>query len=330
MRLRSLDLNLLVVFDAVARERSVTRAAARLNMTQPAISHALGRLRSTLGDALFVRTPDGMDATPFARRLAEPIQDALHSLTLAVESAEDFDPPVSSRSFHIGVNNRAAVALATPVSKAVMTVAPDVRLVFRPSGTLDLEDCLDCGELDLAVGGWRAANERFRDLHLFDDPFVAVVQRGHPGALEPVISLDTLARYPHLALSSTGEDASFVDRELERHGLARKVVLHASLLCAPSLLASTQMITILAERTAREFARMTPLNVLQLPFEPPRLQTVMLWHRRVDNLASHRWLRDLIAGVARTLAGQGAAAKQPGQHENPICLDAQSALPNKP
>ena len=90
--LRSLDLNLLTVFDVVARERSVTRAAARLNMTQPAISHALGRLRNALGDDLFVRTPDGMDATPFAQRLAEPIRDALQGLRLAIEHGEEFDP----------------------------------------------------------------------------------------------------------------------------------------------------------------------------------------------------------------------------------------------
>ena len=153
MNWRRLDLNLLVVFDAVAQERSATRAAAKLNMTQPAISHALARLRSALGDELFVRTPDGMEPTPYAERLAGPVRAALESLNTALDGAAAFDPAAAERGFSVAVDNRAALVLAAPLATTVAAEAPGVSLDLRPSGTLDLAERLDRGELDLALGG---------------------------------------------------------------------------------------------------------------------------------------------------------------------------------
>src|SRR6202046_1999496 len=119
MNWRMLDLNLLVVFDAVARERNATRAATKLNMTQPAISHALARLRSALRDELFVRTPDGMEPTPYAERLVGPVRAALESLQTALDGAAPFDPETAERGFTLAMDNRAAVVLAAPLAAAV-------------------------------------------------------------------------------------------------------------------------------------------------------------------------------------------------------------------
>lgn len=296
---RKIDLNLLVVFDAVAQARSATRAAAKLNMTQPAISHALARLRGTLHDELFVRTPDGMAPTPFAERLAGPVRAALEGLGTALDGAAAFDPAIADRRFVISLDNRAALVLAASVAAAVAAEAPGITLDLRPSGTLDVADRLDRSELDLALGTLAAPGERFSDLRLFENGFAALMRRGHPAAEAGDLGLAALAALPHLALSSTGEDTEFLDAELARHGLERRVPLRAPLLAAAALLAQSDMVAVVGERTARAFARIAPLHVMPLPFPSPQLVTAMLWHRRLDDVPAHRWLRSLVLRVAR-------------------------------
>lgn len=301
MNWRKLDLNLLVVFDVVAQERSATRAAAKLNMSQPAISHALTRLRHALRDELFVRTPEGMEPTPYAERLVDPVRAALRALHTALDGAAEFDPATTERGFSLAVDNRSALILAPPLAAAVAAEAPGVSLDLRPSGTLDLVERLDRGELDLALGGLAAPGERFSDVRLFEDGFAALVRRGHPAAVDGTIGLDALAAYPHLALSSTGEATAFVDAELAQVGVARRVALRAPLLAAAAALGQSDMIAVIGERAARAFARAAPLEVLSLPFASPKLLTAMLWHRRSEDVPAHRWLRRIALRVARSL-----------------------------
>jgi DNA-binding transcriptional LysR family regulator len=301
MNWRMLDLNLLVLFDAVAQERNATRAAAKLNMTQSAVSHGLARLRSALRDDLFLRTPDGMAPTPYAERLIGPIRTALQSLHTALDSAAAFDPETAERSFTVAMDNRAVVLLAAPLAATVAERAPHVQLDIRPSGTLKLPELLDRGELDLVVGGFAAPAERFSDMRLFSNDFAAVVRRGHPAAVNGTISLRALGDYPHLILSSTGEETDFVDAHLARHTLHRRVTFRVPLLAAAATLVQSEMIAVLSESTARTFADASPLEVLALPFPSPQLTTAMMWHRRVDSVPAHQWLRGLIAHVARTV-----------------------------
>ncbi len=301
MNWRALDLNLLVVFDAVMQERNVTRAANKLNMTQPAISHALARLRTALRDELFIRTPEGMEPTPFADRLAGPVRTALQDLQSALVGATDFDPAASDHAFTIAVDNRSALVLVAPIAAAVAAEAPGIRLDMRPSGTLDVPGRLDLGQLDLALGGLASPGERFSDIKLFDDRFVALVRKGHPADIEDGLTPAALSTFPHLTLSSTGEEPSFVDAELSKEGLSRRVALRAPLLSAAASLAQSDMIAVVGERTARAFTRVAPLKILDLPFGSPLKATAMLWHRRSDEIEAHRWLRALISRVARTL-----------------------------
>ena len=295
----TLDLNLLVVFDAVAQARSATRAGTKLNMTQPAISHALARLRAALQDELFVRTPDGMAATPFAERLAGPVRAALEGLGAALDGAAAFDPATAARRFVVALDNRAALVLAAPVAAAVAAEAPGISLDLRPSGTLDVADRLDRSELDLALGTLAAPGERFSDLRLFENGYAALMRRGHPAAKAGDLGFDALAAHPHLDLSSTGEDTEFLDAELARHGLERRVALRAPLLAAAAVLAQSDLLAVMGERTARAFARVAPLHVMPLPVPSPKLVTAMLWHRRLDDVPAHHWLRRLVLRVAR-------------------------------
>jgi DNA-binding transcriptional LysR family regulator len=153
--------------------------------------------------------------------------------------------------------------------------------------------------LDLALGGLAAPAERFSDRRLFDNGFEAVVRRGHPAAIDGTISVSALGAYPHLILSSTGEETDFVDAALARHKMARRVTLRVPLLAAAAALTQSDIVAVLSEPTARAFADSVPLEVLALQFDSPRQVTAMLWHRRVDNVPAHRWLRALILRVAR-------------------------------
>jgi DNA-binding transcriptional LysR family regulator len=304
MNLAAFDLNLLLVLEAILRERSVTRAAEALNLSQPAMSHALNRLRWMLKDQLFVRTPAGMMPTPRAEQLALPVRRALEELRLALEP-ETFDPSTAERWFAIAVNNYAAVVLAGPIVADCCILAPRIRLSLRPSGTLDLPDLMDRGELDLVVSAIDAPAERFASQVLVEDRYVAVMRRGHPSA-DRTLDLATFADLPQLDISSSGEDLRFVDAALAEHGRSRSVVLETPYLSAGPILARSDMVAVLGRQIAQEFGRSYPIEIRQLPFESAILRNVMLWHRRFDDQPAHRWLRETVASAAKLAADRPA------------------------
>ncbi|WP_407112189.1 LysR family transcriptional regulator [Bradyrhizobium sp. LMG 9283] len=299
MRLRNLDLNLLLVFDAVLREQSVVRAADALAISQPAVSHALNRLRDALKDHLFIRTPTGMVPTPRAEQLALPIRKALNDLQLAIEG-DTFDPAKTERRFNIAVNNYAAVVAVGPIIAAVRAQAPMLRLSFVPSGTLNLPDKLDRGELDVVVAGRDIAAERFASRLLVDDHYVAVLRSGHP-ALRKKLTLEALEGAQHLAISSSGEDLNFMDQAFKPRKAARSIALDVPYLSGGAVLAQSNLIAILGRKLAQEFRRAYPIEIRELPFNAPRLRSIMMWHRRFDDVPAHRWLRDTIVAATATL-----------------------------
>src|SRR5918911_2941465 len=152
MNIKDIDLNLLRVFDAVLHEKGVTPAAARLGLTQPAVSNALARLRKILGDALFVRTPEGMDATPFARELAEPVRQALALLESALAHGPGFDPASATRAFRFYMSDLGQVEFLPPLVERVQKAAPGVRLEAVAADLEHIADALGAGAIDLAMG----------------------------------------------------------------------------------------------------------------------------------------------------------------------------------
>ena len=299
MKLTTFDLNLLLVFEAVLRERNVTKAGERLGLSQPAMSHALNRLRWMLKDQLFIRTPEGMLPTPRAEQLAQPVRRALSDLQSALDP-EEFVPAQSERHFSAAVNNYAAVVLAGPITAECAALAPNLRLSLRPSGTLDLPDLLDRGELDLAIAAIDAPANRFARQVLFEDRYVAALRRGHPIGKRR-LDLKAFAAQPRLVISSSGEDLRFVDAALRANGQARIVALEAPYLSAGAVLMQSDMVAVLGEKIAREFRRAYAIELRELPFESPVLRSVMLWHRRFDDQPAHRWLRTTIMSVAARL-----------------------------
>ncbi|HMA70574.1 MAG TPA: LysR family transcriptional regulator [Xanthobacteraceae bacterium] len=311
IRWGAFDLNLLVVFDAVMRDHSVTRAATRLGLSQPATSHALARLRHTMRDELFIRSPEGMTPTARAEQLAGPVRNALNELQFALEP-EAFAPATARHRFVLMLNNYAAVVLAPPLAAAVAAAAPFVELDLRPSGTLDIAAELDRGEVDLALGRTDIPGERFASVPIVQDTFVLVTRAGHRATRQP-LSATAFAGLSHLEISSAREDTGFIDHFLADHGLERRIMLRAPYISAAKLLAQSEMVATLSRRIAQALIEDHPLQARETPCPSPTIVTRMTWHRRRDNQPAHRWLRDLVTSVSKSLERTSRARGEPRQ-----------------
>jgi DNA-binding transcriptional LysR family regulator len=299
-RLGAIDLNLLVVFDAILMERSVTRAGLRLGLSQPAISHALTRLRHMLRDELFIRSPNGMIPTPRAEQLANPIRIALDGLQQTLEPVQ-FEPSMATATFRIAVDNYAAIVLVAPIAALVARVAPGVTLDFRPSGTLNVLEQLDRSELHLAIGPPGVQGERFSRRRLLQDQFVVVYRKGHPAAKAREFSTDRLTTLSQLEISSAQFGADFVDSGPGRskHGL--KPAMRAPFLSAAQILATSDLVLVLPLNVARNMTGSHHLVFRPLSRSPKPIESAMIWLRRFDNQPAHAWLRDVISRVTRDL-----------------------------
>jgi DNA-binding transcriptional LysR family regulator len=291
MSWNAFDLNLLVVFNAVAQEKNFTRAGQRLGMSQPAVSHALARLRHVLKDELFVRTPEGMRPTPRAERMAGPVRAALRELQVTVEP-DEFDASQASRSYAIAANNYAARAVIPALARRMAKLAPSIVLEVRPIGAMHVLDQLDAGGVELAVTTLTDGGDRFKCVGLLDDEYVAILSSDNPVAAESELSIEAFAALPHITItSSSGDDTRFIDDALADRGLARlvaaKVPLHSLIL----MLIGSEALAVVPRRVAAGLVAICPLTMRPLPFPSPRVSLSMIWHRRLDNHPAHRWLR---------------------------------------
>ena len=299
-RLAALDLNLLVVFDAIMRDRSVTRAGQRLGLSQPAMSHALTRLRHMLKDELFVRSPNGMMPTPRAEELATPIRIALDGLQQSLEPMQ-FDPSKATATFRIAVDNYAAIVLVAPIAAHVARIAPGVRLDFRPSGTLDVLEQLDRSELHLAIGPSTVQGERFSRRRLLQDQFVVVHRKGHPAAKAREFSTEKLATLPQLEISSAQFGPDFAETVPGRSKPGLRPAMRAPFLSAAQILATSDLVSVLPLNVAKSMTRSHHLVFGRLSRSPKPIEAAMIWLRRLDNQPAHAWLRDVIGRVTSGL-----------------------------
>ena len=301
VRLSAIDLNLLVVFDALMQERNVTRAAERLALSQPALSHALSRLRHMLKDDLFIRSPKGMIPTPRAEALALPVRRALDELQHSLEPPQ-FDPSRAEHTFRIAVDNYAAIVLAPPIAARVAKAAPRLALDFHPSGNLNLIDLLDRGQIDLAIGPLLDDAERLAHQLLLTDDFVAVMRRGHPAAAAAKLRIEALAALPFLEISSSRHNTDFIDAAFARRKLSRRIATRAPFLSAVRIVSASDAVVVLSRRVARELTGYRPLLLRPLPFASPSVQTAMTWPRWLTAQPAHRWLRATVERTAAVLA----------------------------
>jgi DNA-binding transcriptional LysR family regulator len=289
----TIDLNLLRVFDSIFQEGNILRAAERMGMSQPAVSHALARLRRALKDDLFVRSSRGMLPTPRAEQLADPIRTALSYFELGLQSGP-FDAATSERRFTIALDNASAISLTAAIIDAIAATAPHVRVDLRPSGTIDIDRMIDDGAVDLFIGKGRGARERFASEELFSDAFVVVHRAGKNPAAGPLSVADLISR-AHVDLSSSGDDTGFVDDWLKQNGACRQVLYAVPLLGCESVLRQHDVFVVMRRCIALEICGRSDLEISDLPFaSPASVTTCMRWHRKYDAQPTHFWLRQTI------------------------------------
>ena len=304
--LRGLDLNVLVAFDALAEERSVTRAARRLGVTQSAMSHTLRRLRALLDDPVMVRTRGGMSLTPRAEALAGPLRTALLDIRRALDEPGAFVPATSRRTFRLTAPDLFELLMLPLLVARLAALAPDVDLALVPRPA-DLAGALEHGDIDLAVipvlldsaGDARLEvdDPHLRRRALFRDRFRTFYRPGHP-ELEGRrrVGRARFASLLHLLVSPTGAGTGLVDRALAEHGLRRRVALRTPhFASAPQIVLSSDLVL-----TAPASLEKAPgeLCSIACPVPLPEHAVTMIWHERVHEDGAHRWLRERLVEVS--------------------------------
>jgi DNA-binding transcriptional LysR family regulator len=298
MNLSNVDLNLLVVLDALMQERSVTRAGRRIGMTQPAVSNALNRLRHLVKDDLFLRGPNGMRPTPRALELAGPVRQALAQVERALEPVA-FDPSSATSTFRLAMADYAASLILPKVAERLEREAPNVDIRVRYNDNTVALPLLDRNEIDFAIGYHTDWPDRFGGQVLFTETYVCVMRKGHPLARE-TITLEEFADARHLLITLTGEPTGFVDRLLRKRGLKRRVAMTANqFLVAPLIIQHSDMIMTLALRTAERFAQVNNLHIVPVPLEPDPIDLTLLWHKELIRHPAHEWMRQLLVEICR-------------------------------
>ncbi|MBW8269509.1 LysR family transcriptional regulator [Caldovatus aquaticus] len=305
--LDSLDLNLLRVFDAVARERHVTRAARRLNLSQPAVSNALNRLRRALGDELFLRRPGGVEPTELAAALAAPVAEVLDRLRETLSVHAPFDPATSERVFPVAFSEYAEAVLAPPLLATMARAAPGCLLAIRHADRTNWQELLERGEAQLAVGVLPEPPAIYTRLRLLPEEFLTVMRPGHPLA-EGELTLARFVSVPHLLHSPNGSRDGALDGPLAEAGHPRRLgAVVAHLAAVPGILARTDMIITLSARLACGLARAHGLVVRRPPVAIRHTRLSLVFHRRFETDPGHAWLRRTLLALAREVAASEAA-----------------------
>jgi DNA-binding transcriptional LysR family regulator len=314
---RTLDLNLLRVFDEVMAERNLTRAAHNLSMTQPAVSNALKRLRETLGDELVRRSGYGIEPTPVAQLLWPTVRDALQQLRDTLTPGQ-FEPQSADNAFVLTMADATAALIVPGLVDILQREAPGVNLRVLPLTTRDPRDLLESGSADLAIGHFPGVVAELGALHLqensprfwyqrlYDGEYVVVMRHNHPLAGLP-LTLDRYCAARHLLVSFSGRAFGFVDEALAGLSRRRRVVLTVNqFFTAGLVVATTDLLTVLPRHFVEATGRAHELALAELPLAVPLVHVDALWHRQAAHSSAHRWLRQAVERAsANAWSGEG-------------------------
>ncbi|HYP27350.1 MAG TPA: LysR family transcriptional regulator [Blastocatellia bacterium] len=303
MNLKSFDLNLLLIFEALMEERNVTRAARRVGLSQPAMSNALTRLRRTFNDPLLVRTPTGMAPTPAARAMIAAVREALAQLRAALEEKPAFDPSASRRTFQVMTNDYTEIMLLAPLLRTLRQRASGINLrihrsasVFQAPTPAQLAD-----SLNLAIGFFPDALALDAALHfelLWEEKNVCIASAAHP-SIRGKVSLRQYVAARHAAVFYKTEGPGIIDTLLAQKGFSRhSTVLVPHFASVPFMVSESDLIATVPERLALKFSKLAKLQVLPVPINIPPFRLTMVWHERIHGDPAHTWMRNLIAEVA--------------------------------
>jgi DNA-binding transcriptional LysR family regulator len=300
-----LDLNLFVVFDAIYAEGGVTRASEILNLTQPAVSHALARLRDVVKDPLFVREGHVMKPTPLARELIGPIRSALHGIRNAMHDLDRFEPQMSRKRFKIGLRHTIESAALPALIQRMTAHAPSIEISSIQHDRDGLQTALTSGELDVAIDVLLARNSNISFKRLFGAGLAVIARRGHP-RVAGAIDLETYLACDHILATSGAALTGLEDRALEKLGHQRRIRVRCQhYWTASQVVASSDMLLTMPERYAQAFNQALGNQILAPPFATPQPHLHLYWHAAMERDPANRWLREQIIGHFTESVGAG-------------------------
>jgi DNA-binding transcriptional LysR family regulator len=297
MELEDMDLNLLVIFNQLLKERKVSKVAENLGLGQPAVSNALARLRKLFGDELFLRTPTGMQPTPFADQLAESIGYALGMIHSAVNARSSFDPAHSKRSFSVGMTDIGEIYFLPRLMQRIQEVAPSVSISTVRNTAVNLKDAMEGGQVDLAIGLLPQLKAGFFQRRLFVQRYVCLFRKGHALDKKAIRESEFFAA-DHVAVVSAGTGHGKVDEILDSNSPQRRVKLKVPHFVAIGhILQTTDLIATVPERLAERMVEPFNLKYVTHPVKLPQIGINLFWHAKYHKDPSNQWLRGLIVDM---------------------------------
>jgi DNA-binding transcriptional LysR family regulator len=301
MNLANFDLNLLLVFHAIYSEKSLTRAGRRLGLSQPAISHALNRLRQAFNNPLFTRKGNRMEPTPLAQQINPSVKSIIDLAQQTMAGQDTFDPRASERTFHVGMQDYPMMVVLPKLLDTLEKESSRVGIRVYDLNMEERRSALEEGRLELVIGCRQDYDSHIFQQHLFDDRVVCIMREDHP-AVGADLDLETFVGAEFIRLTVSNLAGEMVDTLLEKRGLQRKVrvtveqeVAIFQLVCNSNLLANV------AELAAREYAKFMPIKILPIPLEAIELQHFQYWHDRHHHDPGHRWLRRMVSAIGNAL-----------------------------
>lgn len=298
MKLTGIDLNLFVVFEAIYTERNLTRAAGVLNVTQPAVSNALARLRGHFDDPLFARRGGIMAPTPVAQSLILPVRQALARLRSGLDQRAKFDPQTSARTFHIALRDTTAAMLLPPLSQRLTREAPGVQIQVHILDRAEIPMELAAGTLDLAIDIPDLQRGDLMSAPYIADRYVAVMRKGHPDAAK-AMTLDRFTALRLIAISSRRRGRTLIEASLARAGRQGNTVMRVpTFQMAMDIIRASDLVTTLPSLVARGL----DVATAELPFAPPAVDLLLYWHRNAESDPGNIWMRAAIQNVTAGIA----------------------------
>jgi len=310
--LRSVDLNLLTALDALLEHNNITRAGAALNLSQPAMSRALMRLRGLFEDPLLVRTGRTMAPTRVALELKQPVRDVLDSVRGLVRPRE-FDPADARGAFHVNAPDATTIVVLSKALEQISRQAPNLDFVITNVSVGRLDAMVD-GQIDLAVDTFAELPDGFHREGLLRDRLVCVARADHPVVSEG-LEAEAYLGWPHAKLATASSE--ILDSILESYGMRRRIALTVpNFITAASIVAETNWLLTLPSNLATRVHEMLPLAILELPFNVPEQDLEQVWHKRSHQDLRDIWLRGQIAAIVRRhfpslLPPPGIAEREP-------------------
>ena len=294
MNISKVDLNLLLIFHAVMEEKTTLKAATRLGLSQPAISHGLNRLRDLLGDRLFVRASRGVIPTPKAIQIEPTVRELLERAEKVFFDPPDFNPQLADNTFRIATTDYFEQVALPHILKRIQQEAPNITLISRPTGGSLPKEGLENGDYDLAIAGfYKDIPERFFKQKLYTDDFVFVAHKTKKVGKSP-LSFEQYAKQRHIIISPHGDLKTQSKAIMEKHGYSIRYNVGVTGFLSPArILSMTDLTLTCPRRLAESYLEHFPLKIYELPFKIPTMSLLQVWHKRKQNNPAHKWFRQL-------------------------------------